>query len=189
MTKFFPTVLIALAPILAACGGGEILRYPVPAIEPEERINVGFRTIEVREVALPRYAEEEEIFQRIEGGALTSTSTTLWADDPARSVTLALSRHLGSLSSATVASEPWPFEERPSVRVEVRVEDMLADSDGRFRMTGQYFVAPTDGRRGRDGRFDLSAPIAPDSGIAGTANARAAVVLDLARQIARDGLR
>ena len=188
MIKPFSVALIASVILLAGCAGGAGLRYPVPTIETKERISISYRSVELREVALPRYAGDEAIFRETEAGALESTGL-LWADDPSRAITLELSRHLSRISGATVASEPWPFADRADAIVEVRVEEMLADQTGNFRLMGQYFVAPENGRRGRSSTFRLTAPIEANSGIGGLVQARATVVLELARLIAREGLR
>jgi hypothetical protein len=103
-------------------------------------------------------------------------------------VTQELSRQLAALTGARVASEPWPFADPAQVRLEVRVEEMVAGADGRFRLKGQYFAASRSGGRDRAGGFAVSAPIAPDSGARGVAAARALAVRDLARLIARQGL-
>lgn len=173
--------------LIAGCSGAD-LRYAVPAIETDDRVSISYRAVELREVTLPRYAGEETIFRQTDGGALESTGL-LWADDPARAITLEMSRHLSRLSGATVASEPWPFLERADAVVEVRIEEMLADQSGDFRLFGQYFVAPENEGRSRSKIFRLTAPIEAESGIGGLVQARATVVLELARLIAREGLR
>lgn len=188
MIKPLALALIAAMTLIAGCTKDPDLRYPVPVLETEERISISFRSVELREVTLPRYAGEEEIFRENEAGALASTGL-LWADDPSRAITLELARHLSRLSGATVASEPWPFLDRADAVVEVRIEEMLADKTGNFQLQGQYFVAPENGRRGRSKAFRLTAPIEPDSDIGGLIQARATVVLELASLITREGLR
>lgn len=176
---------------LAGCAG-DPERFAVPTtVTPTaaQRIGIAYRSVEVLEVSLPAYAALDEISVRGEGGALTALSDTLWADAPSRSVTLELSRHLAQLTGARVAPEPWPFYDRAGARVDVRVEEMVAQGASSFTMTGQWFVAPELGGRDRSGLFTLSAPIAPESGTNGIAAARAQVVLDLAAEIARKGLR
>lgn len=180
-------VLLAATLALAACGKSPV-RYATPAVSSGARIPVSVSQLEVREVSLPTYAQTEEIWRETGNGALEADSQVLWADDPARGVTQELVRHLSALTSAKVAAEPWPFEDLPQARLVVRVDDMVAGADGRFRMTGQYFVAHSNGGRDTAGGFNVSAPIVPDSGTPGIAAARANAVRDLARLVADRGL-
>jgi len=143
----------------------------------------------VLQVSLPSYAASDEIYVRGADGALTSSSGLLWSDDPSRAVTLELSRYLALTTGAQVAPEPWPFADRASARVDVRVEEMYAEGETRFVMAGQFFAAPENGGRDRSGLFALSAPIAGGGGTAAIAAARGQVVRDLAAEIARKGLR
>ncbi|PRY24185.1 hypothetical protein CLV78_10349 [Aliiruegeria haliotis] len=185
MRLMLPALLVTLA--LAACGDAPV-RYaaqPVPSGAPI-RINVS--QLEVREVSLPAYARTEEIWRETAAGALEADASTLWADDPARGMTQELTSHLSALSGARVAAEPWPFEDLPQARLVVRMDEMVAGIDGTFRMSGQYFVARLSSGRDASGSFRVAAPIAPDSGAAGVAAARAAAVRDLARLIADRGL-
>ncbi|OWU86389.1 hypothetical protein ATO6_06110 [Oceanicola sp. 22II-s10i] len=188
------TVRLSLIPalfglaILSACGGKSEL-YSVPAAPVEtSRIGISFRSVEVRQVSLPTYAAGDEIHVRGKGGALTS-SGMLWSDEPARAVSLELARYLSQMTGARVAPEPWPFVDRAAATVDVRVEEMFADGETLFLMSGQYFVAPDNGGRDRSGLFSLSAPITPGGGAAAIAAARGEVVRDLARLIAQKGLR
>ena len=165
-------------------------RYVVPKAEPGERIGIGFRTVEVRRVTLPSYASLSEIFVEGEDGSVVEAKSAIWADEPDRAITLELTRALGQITGAKVASEPWPFDALPQVRVEVRIEDMLARRDGQFVLSGQYFVAALDGSsRDRAKLFDIAAPIAEEGGAAAIARARGETVQALAREIARSGLR
>jgi uncharacterized lipoprotein YmbA len=183
----------ALAPVLillAACGGDPAQRFAVPQVAPAESVRIGFSSIEVRDVTLPTYAQSEEI--SIEGldGAITSSSSLLWADDPGRAATLELARALATITDVPVAAEPWPFEPYPAVRVEVRVEEFIASLAGEFRLSGQYFVAALDGsRRDRARLFDVSVPLVPEATPAQIAAARGQAMGDLAILIAREGLR
>ncbi|KGM49446.1 PqiC family protein [Pseudooceanicola atlanticus] len=188
----YRTTLLALTlSLLAACGGGTIERYAVPASSQTAdlpRISSRYGSIELREVSLPSYASSEEIAKRGETGAITSESSLLWADQPSRGMTLELARLLGLMTRAQVAAEPWPFLDRAAALVDIRVEQMLADADGTFRLSGQYYVAPDSGVGGRSGLFDLSAPIVGE-GASAIAAARGQVVRSLAEEIARRGLR
>ncbi len=171
---------------LAACGGSPE-RFAAPLAPAGERIRLNVAQLEVRQVSLPSYALDEEIWVETESGALMADSGLLWADDPARGVTQELTRQLGAISGARVAAEPWPFEDLPQARLEVRVDEFIAGANGRFRISGQYFAVALAAGRDRAADFAVSAPIAPDSGAPGIAAARAIAVRDLARLIARDG--
>ena len=175
--------LLALC-IATACGSPDTF-IASPKLVAQEKIASRFASIEVSEVSLPAYAARNEVTST-DAGVLV-LSDTLWADEPTRAMTLALSRHLAELTGVRVASDPWPFDGFPAARVEVRVEDLIVHA-GTLRLSGQYFVVDLDGR-GRDHAhlFDLSTPLA-DGDVTTVAEARAQAVLDLATRIARDGL-
>lgn len=183
-----PLILALLSLALLAGCGADPVRYASPPVASGNRIPVSVGQLEVREVSLPAYARTEEIWRETPGGALEADTSVLWADDPARGVTQELSGHLAALTGARVAAEPWPFEDLPQARLVVRVDEMLAGADGRFRLSGQYFVARLSAGRDTAGTFRVSAPIPPESGVPGIAAARAAAVRDLARLIAARGL-
>lgn len=186
MTLLKPA-LMGFALTLAACGATPD-RYAVTPPPVTEKQRVAFRAVEVRDVSLPTYAAADEITREDASGKLVSDTSVLWADSPERAVALELSRTLAQLTGARVASQPWPFEAFPDARLEVRFESLLAGADGTFRATGQYFVGVTDGRRERSGLFDLSVQMA-GSAPQDIAAARGQIIADLARFIARDGLR
>lgn len=172
---------------LAACGPDPV-RYAVPDVATGDRIRVGVRSVEVREVSLPAYARTEEIWRETPEGALISDPNVLWADDPSRQMTQSLTRVLTTLTGARVAAEPWPFLDAPDARLEVRIDEMVAGADGTFRLSGQYFSASDSGNRDRSGLFDVSAPIGGDGSARDIASARANAMRSLARQIATSGL-
>lgn len=187
MTRILPAM--ALFAGLAACGGPE-LRYAVPQIAPAEKISIAFGSVELREITLPTYAALETIYVETPEGVITPADDLLWADDPVRAATLELARALRLSTGARVASEPWPFDDFAEARVEVRIEEFLADSQGRFRVAGQYFVATRDAMgRDRAETFEIAVPIPAASGASGLAAARATAMTKLAGIIARTGLR
>lgn len=173
---------------LAACGAAPH-RYAVTPPPVTERQRIAFASVEVRDVSLPAYAAADEITLLAPDGRLQSSSGVLWADTPGRAVALELSRNLAQLTGARVASEPWPFDALPDARLDIRFETLLAGSDGAFRAIGQYFVATDVPGRERSGMFDLNVAFDPDAGPQAIAAARGQVILDLARFIARNGLR
>lgn len=181
LTAFFALTLIACS--------GEILRVPAPATAVSETVPSRFQGIEVLRVSLPTYASGEEIFTEDGTGMLAGSANMLWADDPTRAVTLGLARSLAQITGARVAPEPWPFEEFPAARVDVRIEDMRATGT-QFTLSGQYFVAPRGGSgRGTARLFSITAPLPETPALSDFAAARSDTVAQLALQIARDGLR
>ncbi len=184
------TATLIAASLLAGCSlFSQTLRYPVPVVQPTEKVSIRFRSVEVRDVSLPEYAELSEIGSQAPDGAIVTDKSLLWADNPVRSVTLELARNLGLITGATVASEPWPFDDFADARVEVRIEEMLRDRENRFLLTGQYFVATSGGGLNRARLFQLAVPVAGESAPADVAAARGRIIADLALLIARDGLR
>ncbi len=186
MKKTISFLVVVLA--LAACGGPSN-RYATEPVQVTQTQRISFRAVEVREVSLPAYAAADEISVQTADGRLVSDGSVLWADTPDRAVALEISRNLTQITGARVASQPWPFEAFPDARLDVRFEKLVAQEDGRFRASGQYFVAVADGGRERSGLFDLTVPFDPMGGPAAIAVARAQIVLDLSSFIARDGLR
>jgi hypothetical protein len=184
------TVLMASV-VLAGCSDTTgPLRYAVPVVKPTEKVRINYRTVEVRDVSLPEYAVLSEMAVETPEGGIAITKARLWADNPVRAVTLELSRNLGLITGATVASEPWPFESYADARVEVRIEEMLTTRQNAFKLSGQYFVGPTEGGgRARARVFDLSVPLGQGADPFAMAAARGQIIADLALLIARDGLK
>lgn len=185
MTLIKPLAAAAALALLAACGSPERIAVQPPAIS--ETVRIGFRSVEVKDVSLPSYAAADEIAQQAPDGTLL-TSKVLWADAPERAIGLELSRNLARLTRARIASEPWPFEEDAAATLDVRFADLVAGTDGQFRATGQYFVGVYEGRE-RSGLFDLSVAYDPKGGPGAIARARGQIILDLAKFLAREGLR
>lgn len=185
MTFMKPLVVAAALAVLAACSAPERIAVQPPAVT--ETLRIGFRSVEVKDVSLPSYAAADEIAQQAPDGTLV-TSKVLWADAPERAIGLELSRNLARLTRARIASEPWPFEESAQATLDVRFSDLVAGTDGMFRATGQYFVGVYQGRE-RSGLFNLGVPYDPKGGPAAIAQARGQIILDLAKYLAREGLR
>lgn len=178
---------LALSALLGACGSSDRFSAPTPAIEQSQRI--AFRSIEVRDVSLPSYAAADEIHTQTPDGTMVSSKKTLWGDAPERAVALDMALALSKMTGARVASEPWPLEAYPQARLELRFAQLIAGTDGIFRTSGQYFVAVLDGGAERSGLFDLTLAYDPAGGPNAIAAARTQIIVDLARFIARDGLR
>lgn len=181
------SVLALLATFVTACGSVTD-RYTVASPQASQKQRIAFSSLEVRDVSLPAYATDDEIVLRAADGRLIGGGV-LWADTPDRAVSLELSRHLAQISGARVASNPWPFEALPDARLDLRFETLLAGEDGKYRASGQYFVAVADGGRERSGLFDLSVTFDVAAGPSAIAAARGQVILDLAGFLARNALR
>ncbi|MFX0545971.1 PqiC family protein [Roseovarius sp. S1116L3] len=187
MMKTAPIAMLAALATLAGCGGTEE-RVAVPRADAGATQRISYGSVSLREVSLPTYAASEEIWVSGPEGKIVAGDGLLWADDPGRAITLELTRYLAQITGARVASEPWPFLDRPDAEVELRIEEMLAYADGTFRMSGQYFVAPDNGRD-RARLFSLAVPITGEFSAGDIAAARGAVMRQLAREIAANGLR
>lgn len=187
MTFAARLISLFLLSLLAACGSAERFAVSPPVIG--DTLRIGFSSVEVKDVSLPSYAASDEISIRGADGTLTSSSDVLWADAPDRAIALELSQNLARLTNRRVASEPWPFEEFPDARLEIRFSELVATSSGTFETSGQYFVAVADGRRERSGLFALTVAFDPKGGPNAIAKARGQLILDLARYIARNGLK
>lgn len=186
------TISAACAAILTAgCEpAGPTVRFAAPPAIAEQRVGIAYSTVAVRDVSLPTYAALEEISVDLGAGRIETVDEGLWADDPVRAVTLALTGVLGGATRATVAPEPWPFESEPEAAVDVRFETFVAEAAGRFVASGQYFVAPSDEERPERARaFALTIPYDPATGLRGIARARSQAIEALGLLIARDGLR
>lgn len=148
---------------LAACGDNKA-RFVIDTSAAPSQTRLNVASIEVRDVSLPAYASASEIVVEQADGALKPVAKSLWADDPVRGVTGALARSLATKSTATVSAEPWPLADGPAVRLEVRVDRMVAGADGIFRLTGQFALSSPQGQL-RDSltRFAVAVPLADAS--------------------------
>jgi uncharacterized protein len=156
--------LIAALP-LASCGDTNA-RFPIQsdATPSATKARVAVRTLVVRDVSLPAYAAASEIVVEQDGGALFVVPKSIWADDPVRGVTSALARSLDLRSTASVAAEPWPLIEPADAQLEVRIERMIAKTDGTFELSGQFAIASPDGAvRETIERFAVAAPMVDSS--------------------------
>ncbi|MBQ2259918.1 MAG: membrane integrity-associated transporter subunit PqiC [Loktanella sp.] len=143
------------------------------------------RSAMVRTVSLPTYAAVEEIPLQDASGLITADSGILWADDPQRAITLAVSTTLAQIINADVGPEPWPFVGLPDVAIDIRVTQMIAGSDGAFRLAGQYFVGGDGIDFSNTARtFDIRQPMA-DQSLGSITTAQSAAILTLTEQIAR----
>ncbi|KMK66789.1 membrane integrity-associated transporter subunit PqiC [Puniceibacterium sp. IMCC21224] len=187
MNAFSSSLMGLVLLSVSACSGNDT-RYATPPVEPSARISSRYQSLEVVEVTLPSYAADQAIFVQSADGAISELGG-LWADDPARALTLQLARDLTNITGATVAPAPWPFRSYAAAKVDVRLEEMLATASGTFRIAGQYFVAPEDDGREPSGQFSIAVPLPENATPAQIAAARGAASLALAEEIARKALR
>ncbi len=179
---------IAALVALAACSGTLTrVAYPTAQSTLELRAFVGSALVQT--VSLPAYAAAEELAIETAPGVITSTGDLLWADDPARAVTLEIARHLDDILTATVGPDPWPFPGLPDVGIDIRVSDMIARADGNFHLVGTYFVGG-DGIdfRNTSSSFNIRIPLASvEAGAVAAAQSQAILQLseDIARKLGR----
>ncbi|MBZ4020856.1 hypothetical protein CKO11_00085 [Rhodobacter sp. TJ_12] len=184
---FAPKPLILgtlLCAALAGCGANAAL-YLVEPPAPTEQLANRLGRVEVREVVLPQYATAPEVTVQEPDGALRPQRNQLWADAPSQAITRVIAMQISAYSGATAVAEPWPLSDGPERRLEIRVAQLLAGSDGAFHLSGQYFVTPVMSP-GRDvaRSFNISVPLNGD-GPQAIAAAQALALQQLARQIAQ----
>lgn len=177
-----PVLVLALAAVTGCAGTSP--QVVVDPVNSELRVAARARTVMVRDISLPAYAQATEITTRAEDGTLVEADDKVWADEPARAMTGAMVRNLSVITGAQVAAEPWPLQGYPDVELTVRVEHMFAGSDGAVRLAG-YYAARRENGYGNIRQFDISRP-APEGGAADIAAAYEAAWTDLAERIARD---
>lgn len=182
MKKFlFPLMLLAVLPACGTSNDAHFLIAPAPA-EPTVRLQA--QTIEMRMVSLPAYAAASEIFAQSPDGALYAQSNALWADDPVRGITAALARGLSERTRSSVTMEPWPLNNGPDARIDVRVDQIYARADGSFEMSGQFAVSSPGGTtREFVRRFDIRTPVSGE-GPAAISGALATALSRLSGEIA-----
>lgn len=170
--------------LLAACGDGTATeRYLIDPPDAQRQATNRLGPTELRRVSLPAYASGEEVAFQTADGAVRSNTEVLWADQPERAVTLSLARLISDMSGATVIGEPWPLASAPRHRLDVRVEQALAGSDGIFRFTGRYFLSDEDLAGPNHARgFAFRVPVDPESP-ASIAQAWSSSITLLAEQI------
>jgi len=181
-------VFVGLAAFLTGCSG-PAARLDMSPVQSDLSLCASVGSAMVRTVSLPTYAAGEELATETVDGLIASDAKILWADDPARAVTLSLTRNIGAITNADIGPDPWPFAGLPDVAIDVRVTRMLAGADGVFDLEGQYFVGG-DGidypNTSHDFAFQTQLADATPAAIA-QAQAQALLALseDIARKIAR----
>ena len=170
---------------LAACSSAPALRLDMSQPQSTLKLRAAVSSAIIRTVSLPTYAAAEELAYETPDGLITTADTVLWADDPARAITLTLARHMDGILSADVGPEPWPFVGLPDVAIDVRITRMVAGADGIFDLEGQYYLGG-DGidYPNRTKAFAINKAL-PVAGPAGIASAQASAILTLSEDIAR----
>ncbi len=183
------TLLSTFAVLALVACSGTLTRVAYPTAQSTLNLRAFVGSALVQTVSLPAYAAAEELAIETAPGVITSTGDLLWADDPARAVTLEIARHLDDILTATVGPDPWPFPGLPDVGIDIRVSDMIAKSDGQFHLTGTYFIGG-DGIdfRNTSSAFNIRIPVTSlEAGPVAAAQSQAILQLseDIARQLGR----
>ncbi|MEM1302441.1 MAG: PqiC family protein [Pseudomonadota bacterium] len=141
----FRFILFATFSMMVACSTPEDLYLlPAPA-KTNASIKVRPKTVEVRDVSLPSYAEEADILVRHTDGALRPIDGALWANDPQKGITQAIARRLDAGTTATVTPEPWPLFDGPDRSVEITIERMVATAGKTLEIEGQFAILSRTG--------------------------------------------
>lgn len=154
----------------------------LPDIRPDITRNISAKNVQIRTVSLPAYAASEDIIIETSAGTLTELPGVAWADLPERAVTLALARDLRRITGAVIGPDPWPLDGLADRVIDLRVQEMVARTDGTFVIMGQYFIS---GEPARARIFEMSAPVlgqAPSD----IARAKAVALTRLAESLASD---
>ena len=188
MTKraILHAAMLTLLMLVAGCSNPEkTSRYLMDPPAAPTQVSNRLGTAELRDVSLPEYAAGQEVSYQTADGAVRSTPDDLWADNPQRSFTLTLARAISDVSGATVIAEPWPLTNPPDRKLDVRVEQALAQANGVYRLTGRYFVSDENftGEGNHARSFDISVPLTGE-GAVNVARAQSAAIAILAQQIA-----
>lgn len=132
----------ALALLVAACTSAPEPRIQLAPVAPATvAADTVVRSIELREISLPYYAEGEEIGVASADGTVLLRNDVLWADLPPRALTLRLAQTLAArLPETAVAAEPWPLLSRADLRIEIQVSRALGQVGGDYALEGQYFI-------------------------------------------------
>lgn len=174
--------MIALTAVAACSSAKKTERYQIDPAPAAQTMPNRIGSAVLRDVSLPQYAADQEIAFQTPDGAVRTNPKQIWADDPRRSITLALAAQISDLSGARVIAEPWPLTDLPQRQIEVRVDRLLAASDNTVRLSGNYYVSASDGADVVR-RFDISVPMTGE-GPSAIAAAQSQAVTALARQIA-----
>lgn len=162
MTRTTRHVLAGLALFaMAACGSSNTARYLIDAPSDAGQVTrVATASVELRTVSLPSHASAAEILLRDNAGALAPLGNAVWADEPERAVTGTLAHLLDTRSTAVVSAAPWPLQDGPVARLDIRIDKMLADASGVFVLTGQASVSAVVGPvREQVKRFAITVPM------------------------------
>lgn len=180
--KLLHLALVLVLASLTACAKQDESQYVIqsPDLTAARQSQM---TVEVLEVSLPRYAQDQEIPVADADGVIRTDGNALWADAPTRAVSLGLAEALSKLTGAVTAVEPWPLDEPADATLDIRVKTLLASAGDGLRFSGQYFVVYEADRQPRTAWFDIRVPIAGLSA-GDVSRATGAAVTELAKTIA-----
>lgn len=177
------SALLFVLPLLAACGA-DPARIAVMPETSTMRENTRSETVEIVEVSLPAYAQDQEIAVGTAAGALLLAEDAQWADEPDRALTASLVRNLTAISRAEIAASPWPLTGYAEAELTVRVDQMLVGPDGVLVMSGQYAIAREEGPQAIK-PFAITVPV-PVLDTVNVAHAHEIAWRELAETIVRD---
>lgn len=182
----FPLIALCALTLTAACGPdpARVLIDPAPSAV---KVKPSVRTVEVKKVSLPTYAEGADVTVLAgETGLVSVVPDNIWADEPSRALGAAMVRSLIQMTGVAAAAEPWPLAGFPEAEVTIRVERLLASDSGALTLSGTYALRyDAQGRRGRVRLFDIQVPVT-EPGTTGLAKAQGIAWTQLAERIARD---
>jgi uncharacterized lipoprotein YmbA len=151
---------LLLAALLAGCaGGGAELRYylidPVPL--PELPGAEGGRSLQIRDLDVPRYLERFQIATRGPGNRIDYALNHQWGEPLRKNLLRTLAVHLGrSLGTVEVATPLTRLASPPDLRVRVHVERFERDADGRVQLHARWqLVDGADGSVRHTDRVEL----------------------------------
>lgn len=183
MTAMTLRQIACLAALVLAGCSGPATQILLPPVQSDMRVRPIVQSLEVRDVALPRYAASDEILL-LTAGALDPARNAIWADTPETALTAALADALATITGARVATEPWPFADPPAATLSVRITRLTAAPGAGLDLVGSYAIAPVaSGLSDRSGRFAVSVPVSGDTPQA-VADAQSRALAELAETVA-----
>lgn len=144
-----PLTLLALALLLAACGGpATVVRYYV--IDPVDTEVVGDlknRSIQILDIKLPQYLERFQIARRQDSNQLTFTSNHQWGENLRKNLYRTMTRNLSSaLTTADVGSAISRTLSAPDYLIRISIEAFEQDSNGYAVIAARYQVSNASGK-------------------------------------------
>jgi uncharacterized lipoprotein YmbA len=176
--------LILLVLFLASCSRSTVSQYfYLTPLDPAPESGAGGPSIGVEMVALPGYADRENIVTARGAHELGLDDLVLWAEPLEENVTSVLAENLAVLlSTDRVEVDSWPVG-AVDYRVMVRVVSLVGEPGGTASLDARWSIHPEDGSHPPiPGQTHRSAPAGPDA--ASYVAALSGLMLELSREIA-----